>query len=266
MQPHPQVSHLPYAHNRIGHKDQHDDQGLHKGCRGLLALLKPGQDLSGSELVSGSYAMSQGLPAISSVLWVRLLPFGRKYPWGALDLERSALRRPWLGYYSLQVVTTTTHIPPHPLSGSWGHCWLDCGSPSVGPRPAAASPRNLLEMQIPGVHPRPAESETGVDPSSLCYNIRFMALCSEDHGKRTSQSPGLEAGDLVPVCSHLLAQVGTCHPLQASMCPSVLSRGYQNPFGLAVGVLNFQRTVSGQDSQTELAGPLPAGGQGWEQE
>lgn len=55
MQPQPRVSHLPHAHDRIGHKDQHDDQGLHEGCRGLLALLKPGQDLSGSELVSGSH-------------------------------------------------------------------------------------------------------------------------------------------------------------------------------------------------------------------
>ena len=110
--------------------------------------------------MSGSYAMGQGLPAISCVHWVCLLPFGRKYPWGALDLERSALRRPWLGHYSLQVVTATAHDPPHPLSGLWGHCWPDYGSPSVGPRPAAASPGNLLEMQIPGVHPRPTESET----------------------------------------------------------------------------------------------------------
>lgn len=39
------ASYLPYAHDSIGHKDQHDDQGLHKGCCGLFALLKAGQDL-----------------------------------------------------------------------------------------------------------------------------------------------------------------------------------------------------------------------------
>ena len=47
---HPRVqptstSHLPYAHEGIGHEDQHDDQRFHEGCCGLLTLLKPGQDL-----------------------------------------------------------------------------------------------------------------------------------------------------------------------------------------------------------------------------
>lgn len=78
-QPHPRASYLPYAHNCIGHKDQHDDQGLHKGCRGLLTLLKPGQDLPGSELVSLDHTMGQGLLTTSFVPWIScLLPcFGR---------------------------------------------------------------------------------------------------------------------------------------------------------------------------------------------
>lgn len=99
MQPRPGVSHLPAAHDRIGHKDQHDDQGSTKA----VAVSSPSSNQARtcrSELVSGS--CGPGSTAISCVLWVRLLPIGRRYYlWGALDLEGSALR-------GLGLVTTSS--------------------------------------------------------------------------------------------------------------------------------------------------------------
>lgn len=95
-QPHPHASHLPHAHHGIGHKDQHDDQGLHEGRHGLLALLEPGQDLpvkrgSAVARVCWPLPLCPGSPVCSPAL-------GEDGPGG---VERAARRRPWLGTCSL---------------------------------------------------------------------------------------------------------------------------------------------------------------------
>ena len=146
------------------------------------------------------------------------------------------------------------------------------------PGAAAASPGNLLEMQILGVHPRPPESETLGWGPAVCVLSSPGDPAAGSSSQFTDQRTMIPARDQAwrretwfksvptswpkwvlvilsrPQCVHLLRGEGTRTLLaQLFWAPAWIDFSF-------LRVLRFQGTVSGQEGQTQLAGPLLAGG------
>lgn len=110
----------------------------------------------------------------------------------------------------------------------------------------------LLQIQVHGPLVRGPRSEDQPEPRP--GGRRPGSSLFPPHGPSgyLSSSPGLH----VSICS----KEAVPEPFWLGCI------GHRPGYTFLVGVLNFQRTVSVQDGQTSRAGPLPAGGQGWEQE